>query len=175
MGRLAHTPGHGKSRLAKRLFGAMGAVAMLLFVPGIASAADPVIAGAGDISCGTTDASYNGGLGTATACREKYTSDLLVAGGYAAVFTLGDNINDSGSLSNFQQAYDPTWGRVKAITHPNIGNHEGTTASGYCTYFGAAAHCNANGTQCGRRLLFVGHRSVARRRHQLELHSGRRV
>ena len=148
--RIAQTPRHGKRRLRKRLLGFMGAVAvMLLFVPGIASAADPVIAGAGDISCGTSNSSYNGGLGNATACRQKYTSDLLVAGGYAAVFTLGDNINDSGSLSNFQQAYDPTWGRVKAITHPNLGNHEGTSASGYCTYFGAAAHCNSNGTQAG--------------------------
>jgi acid phosphatase type 7 len=37
--------------------------------------------------------------------------------------------------------YDPTWGRVKAITRPIPGNHEYGTAgaAGYFAYFGAAA------------------------------------
>jgi len=102
---------------------------------------DPVIAAAGDIACDPGDPSYNNGLGTAAACRMKYTSDLLVNMNPAAVFTLGDNEQSDGALWKFQQSYHPTWGRVKSIIHPAVGNHEyGTSgASGYFSYFGAAA------------------------------------
>ena len=101
----------------------------------------PVIAVAGDIACADTDAAYNGGAGTATACQQRATSNLLIGAGYAAVLALGDNQYNSGSLTQFNAVYDPTWGRVKSITHPAVGNHEyGTSnASGYFTYFGAAA------------------------------------
>jgi lysophospholipase L1-like esterase len=102
---------------------------------------NPVIAAAGDIACDPADPSYNGGLGTATACRMKYTSDLLVNLNPAAVFTLGDNEQSDGALWKFQQSFDPTWGRVKSIIHPAVGNHEYGTpgASGYFSYFGTAA------------------------------------
>ena len=47
-----------------------------------------------------------------------------------------------------QHAYDPAWGRFKAVTHPVPGNHEyetsggtgcSTNAAGYLGYFGEAA------------------------------------
>jgi acid phosphatase type 7 len=59
----------------------------------------------------------------------------------ATVYTLGDNAYESGTLSEFQAYYDPTWGTFKARTHPSVGNHEYNTAgaSGYFDYFGAAA------------------------------------
>ncbi|MDT5052152.1 MAG: hypothetical protein QOF66_518, partial [Mycobacterium sp.] len=77
--------------------------------------------------------------------------DLLVNGGFAAVIALGDNQYYCGGYSAFQQAYDLSWGRVKSITHPAVGNHEyltsggtgcnsgNTGAAGYFKYFGAAA------------------------------------
>ncbi len=119
----------------------------------LASAAtkDPVIAAAGDISCDPTDPNFNGGTGTATACREKDVSNFLVNGHFAAVLSLGDNQYDCGSLAAYQDVYDPTWGRVKSITHPVPGNHEYLTSggtgcdssnlngAGYFNYFGAAA------------------------------------
>src|SRR5207247_2536993 len=46
---------------------------------------DPVIAAAGDIACDPADGNYNAGNGTANACRQKYTSDLLVNAGLAGV------------------------------------------------------------------------------------------
>jgi hypothetical protein len=60
---------------------------------------------------------------------------------------LGDNQYNSGSLTQFNAVYNPTWGRVKSITRPTIGNHEyGTSnASGYFTYFGSAAGDPAKG------------------------------
>jgi calcineurin-like phosphoesterase family protein len=113
----------------------------------VATAADPVIAAAGDIGCGTTDPSYNGGLGTPAACRMKYTSDLLVNGGYTGVLALGDTMQADPTASGYATVYDPTWGRVKAITHPVPGNHEYALpgASGYFGYFGSAAGDPAKG------------------------------
>ena len=99
---------------------------------------DPVVVAAGDIACSPADANYNGGAGTADACHQKATSDLVLSLNPAAVITLGDEQYNSGKLTDFLTSYDPTWGRFKDITHPSLGNHEfGTTgASGYFNYFG---------------------------------------
>ncbi len=109
--------------------------------------ADPVVAAAGDIACdrtGTTD------------CRQMATSDLLLDGTYDAVLSLGDHQYECGSSSEFAVGYDPSWGRVKPITRPTVGNHEyftdrgvdcdpTGTASGYFDYFGAAAGTQGEG------------------------------
>jgi hypothetical protein len=98
---------------------------------------DPVIAAAGDIACDPGSSSYNAGLGTTGGCRQKYTSNLLVNSGLTGVLTLGDNQYEDGQLSKYLQSYAPTWGRVKAITHPVAGNHEYSSsgAQGYFDYF----------------------------------------
>jgi hypothetical protein len=111
---------------------------------------DPLVAAAGDIACDPSFTFYNNGLGTASRCRQKYTSDLVVNAGLSAVLPLGDIQYECGGYSAFTRAYDPTWGRVKAITHPALGNHEYHTAGGsdcdtsgdaggYFRYFGASA------------------------------------
>ena len=64
------------------------------------------------------------------ACRQKFTSDLLVNAGLSAVLDLGDNQYFCGGLPAFLQSYDLSWGRVKSITHPSVGNHEYLTAGG---------------------------------------------
>jgi hypothetical protein len=53
------------------------------------------------------------------------------------VFTAGDEAYDNGTASEFQNCYDPTWGRFKDRTKPVPGNHEYHTsgASGYFQYF----------------------------------------
>jgi hypothetical protein len=105
-----------------------------LALPAQSALADPVIAAAGDIACQSS-------IATPLACHQKYTSDLLVNQGFSAVLPLGDTQYESGTLSQFQTYYDPTWGRVKSITLPAVGNHEYKTsgAAGYFDYFGAAA------------------------------------
>jgi hypothetical protein len=112
---------------------AIAAVLIVLALTPAEAAADPVIAAAGDISCGSA--------ATKNSCHQQATSDLLVGGGFTAVLTLGDNQYEKGALDAFQRYYDPTWGRVRQITHPAIGNHEYGTkaAAGYFSYFGAAA------------------------------------
>ena len=109
------------------------ASAVVALSAGEAAAQDPVIAAAGDIACNPTDPDYNGGNGTADRCRQRATSDLLVGGGLAAVLPIGD-ILDTASLSNIMTAYHPTWGRVKSITRPVLGNHE-SSGRGYFDYF----------------------------------------
>jgi len=117
------------------------------------AAGDPVIAAVGDMACDPSDVNYNGGLGVGKKCRQRATSDLAAAGGYAAVLALGDEQYECGGYQAFLQAYDPTWGRLRGITRPTPGNHEylrsnnsdGTdcgglaTARGYFDYFGSAA------------------------------------
>jgi hypothetical protein len=110
-----------------------------------------VIAAAGDIACDPSSGDFNGGSGTSSTCRQKYTSNLLINTGLAGVLDLGDNQYYCGSLSAYQQSYDASWGRVKSITHPAPGNHEYLTsggtgcdssnaeAAGYFNYFGGAA------------------------------------
>src|SRR3712207_3795917 len=59
----------------------------------------------------------------------------------ATVLTLGDNAYPDGSAENFEECYDPTWGRFKDRTKPIAGNHDYDTegAEGYFEYFGKAA------------------------------------
>ena len=100
-----------------------------------------VVAAAGDVACDPDDANYRSGTGTSTACRQLYTSNLLVNGDFDAVLALGDLQYNSGSITDFDEVYDPTWGRVKSIKYPVVGNHEygQSNASGYFQYFGSRA------------------------------------
>ena len=88
---------------------------------------DPVLVGAGDIaSCSSTG--------------DEATANLL-DGISGTVFTAGDNVYDNGTTTEFNNCYNPTWGRHKARTRPSAGNHDYNTAgaTGYYGYFGAAA------------------------------------
>ena len=91
------------------------------------AATDAVLLAAGDIaSCVST-----GDEATA----------LLLDANPGTVATLGDNVYESGTPTEFAECYEPTWGRAKDRTRPSVGNHEYKTpgASGYFNYFGAAA------------------------------------
>ena len=94
---------------------------------------DPVIAAAGDIACAP------GASVTPSTCHHAATSDLLT--GATAVLMLGDAQYPDGTLAQFQESFDPTWGRFKSVMYPSVGNHEYHTpgAAGYFDYFGAAA------------------------------------
>lgn len=92
-----------------------------------------VFVGAGDIaSCASTG--------------DEATANLLdgIAG---TVFTLGDNAYETGSAAEFNNCYNPSWGRHRARTKPAPGNHDYGTAgaAGYFGYFGSAAGDPAKG------------------------------
>ena len=101
---------------------------------------DPVIAAAGDIACAP------GASVTPSTCHHAATSDLLT--GATAVLTLGDSQYPDGTLAEFQESFEPTWGRFKSVMYPSVGNHEYHTpgAAGYFDYFGAAAGPRDKGT-----------------------------
>lgn len=90
--------------------------------------------GAGDIS----DCNNN---------NDEATAKLLDANLNGTVFLLGDNAYETGSTANYNDCYDPTWGRHKTRTKPAPGNHEYQTlnAAGYFGYFGSAAGDPAKG------------------------------
>jgi len=105
------------------------------------------VAAAGDVACDPDDPAFNGGQGTPRACRMLATSDLLTRPPLDAVLALGDLQYSDGAYSRFIRSYDLSWGRVKGITHPVVGNHEYLTpgATGYFQYFGTGAGPAARG------------------------------
>jgi hypothetical protein len=119
---------------------------VLLFLA-LPSAGQITVVAAGDIACDPADVGYNGGAGTATRCHMLATSDVALSVFPDAVLLLGDNQYENGALAKYQASFDPTWGRLKAVTRPIPGNHEYATAGGqgYYDYFGMAAGDPARG------------------------------
>jgi hypothetical protein len=83
------------------------------------------------------------GAGDIAGCSSEgdEATAALLDGIDGTVFTVGDNVYESGTDAEFEECYQPSWGRHKARTYPSPGNHEYYTAnaSGYFHYFGAAA------------------------------------
>ncbi len=94
------------------------------------SGGDVVLMTAGDIACDPTSSSFNGGNGTSSSCRQKATSDLIVAANPNAVLPLGDLQYENAKLSDFNASYDLAWGRFYDKTFPVVGNHEYQTSGG---------------------------------------------
>jgi hypothetical protein len=71
---------------------------------------------------------------------DEQTADLL-DGLDGTILVAGDLAYDDGTLEEFEECYDPTWGRHKARTFPAPGNHEYNSddAEGYFDYFGSVA------------------------------------
>jgi len=90
-------------------------------------ASDPILIGAGDIAHCNNEG-------------DEITANMLdsIPG---TVFTTGDNAYPDGSVEEFANCYDPSWGRHKDRTYPSPGNHDYHTsdAAGYFGYFGSRA------------------------------------
>jgi hypothetical protein len=128
-------------------------ISIIFLIPqaSLNAVSDPVIAAAGDIACDPSSSSFRDGIGGSTYCHQKFTADLLVNAHLAAVLALGDTQYYCGGYDAYMSAYNLSWGRLKSITHPAVGNHEyltyggtgctpeNTGAAGYFKYFGGAA------------------------------------
>ena len=89
------------------------------------------IVAAGDIACPP-------GLAvTSTQCQQAATAALAARMKPNLVLTLGDHQYNENSLAQYQGSYAKSWGKLRPITRPAIGNHEYYTAGakGYYTYF----------------------------------------
>lgn len=82
-----------------------------------------------------------GDLSAPTEALQESMVKLVESRSPTAVLLLGDNQYPKGELALYQSRFEPTWGRLKAITHPVPGNHDYATpgAAGYFEYFGARA------------------------------------
>jgi acid phosphatase type 7 len=99
----------------------------------VRAAGDPVLVGAGDIAkCG-----HQGDEATAK----------LLDNRRGTVITLGDNVYENGTATEFTNCYGPSWGRHKDRTRPAAGDHEYNTAgaTGYFNYFGVRAGTSSKG------------------------------
>ena len=101
-----------------------------------------VVRAAADIACDPADPNYNGGNGTSSQCRQKFTAQLLAGADH--VLAIGDAQYNCGGLSAFNTSYDPTWGVYKGITSPILSDEDYDTsgtgcgaagADGYFSYF----------------------------------------
>ena len=81
-----------------------------------------------------------GDIAKCSADGDEATAELL-EGIDGTVLALGDEAYPRGSTANFEECYEPSWGRFKGRTKPVPGNHEYYTqgARGYFEYFGQAA------------------------------------
>ena len=89
------------------------------------------------------------GAGNIARCdrnNDEKTASLLDAIP-GTVFTTGDNIWADGSLADYQNCYNASWGRHKSRTRPAAGDLDYQTigAAGYYQYFGAAAGDSGKG------------------------------
>jgi hypothetical protein len=120
-----------------------GRLCLILVIVGVAclpmsirsqgAVADPVFVGAGDIA-------------TCSGNNDEKTA-LLLDDIPGTIFTAGDNVYPDGSVADFDNCFDPSWGRHKARIKPGVGNHEYhlAGAAGYFEYYGAAAGDPAKG------------------------------
>ena len=105
----------------------------------------PTIVAAGDIACDPTSPNFRNGDGTPKSCKQRAVSSLALALHPTAALTLGDSVYECGHRQGLVESFDPSWGRLKQVIHPAIGNHEYGNAcqendpSPYFDYFGAAA------------------------------------
>jgi PKD repeat protein len=88
------------------------------------------LAGAGDIAVSGSPTGFN-----------EATAELLDAivadDPNSTVFTAGDNAYLDGTMADFMEKYDPTWGRHRPRTFPSPGNHDYIVAGAadYLDYF----------------------------------------
>ena len=83
------------------------------------------------------------GAGSIARCdmsMDEATARLL-DGIPGTVFTTGDNTYASGTISDFNRCFDPSWGRHRERIRPAAGDREYSVlgTAGYFKYFGAAA------------------------------------
>lgn len=123
----------------------LACAALLLTLFGCASPPAPhgysgrpvTVFAAGDIA----DCRYRPPESSGAAATAWLVEAGLAAAPGARVLTLGDHTYPVGALAEFNDCYQPTWGRFRERTLPAPGNHEYNTpgAVGYYAYFGAKA------------------------------------
>ncbi len=97
----------------------------------VSTAATLRVVAVGDIAC------EPGEVATANTCRQADTAALARSLRPDLVLTLGDHQYNANTLDGYKGSYDKSWGSLRSLTRPTIGNHEYVTpgAAGYFSYF----------------------------------------
>lgn len=110
---------------------------------GPAAVVVPVMVAVGDIACrpGLRRRGVPGQPRLGLGCHQGTIAALAGRLRPTAIAVLGDAQYDRGTGAEFAGSFARTWGGLRARLHPAVGNHEYLTAraSGYFSYFGAAA------------------------------------
>jgi acid phosphatase type 7 len=89
------------------------------------------------------------GAGDIADCTRPAVSDTasLLDSNWGTVFTLGDNVYDTGTMAAYTSCYGPNWGRQLQRTRPSPGNHDydGVSLAAYLAYFGSTGAAGATG------------------------------
>ena len=124
-------------------------VALLLWWwwPSAAAPHPMQVAAAGDMACSSADPRYHDGKGIDGWCQQAAVSDLATNRSLDAVFGLGDYQYEEARADDYRHVYGPTWGRLRSITRPALGNQEYKVhnANTFTSYFGANAPDPAKG------------------------------
>ena len=117
-------------------------VAMVVLMRACAPAPTTVRAVAvGGMVCDPRDPQFAGGDGTVDGCRHQVVSDAAVALSPDALLGLGDYLFEVPDADAYATHYDGSWGRLRDVTIPALGNQElkVNEANTYRAYFGARA------------------------------------
>jgi len=90
------------------------------------------------------------GAGDIAGCKNiegAQATAKLIEGIPGTVFAAGDLVYENGTVAEFRNCYDPTWGQFRDRTKPALGNHEygSPGAAPYFAYWGAAAGAAGQG------------------------------
>jgi Calcineurin-like phosphoesterase len=78
----------------------------------------------GDMACAPVDPAFNDGAGAGGECQAQAVSDVAVARQPDLVLGLGDYQYEVASEADWAAAYAPSWGRLREVTRPALGNQE---------------------------------------------------
>jgi hypothetical protein len=95
------------------------------------------IVAAGDMGCDPADPAVGSGLN----CKAQEVSDIAVGLQPYAFIGLGDYQYEIPTTQGYSEVYAPSWGRLRDITFPAVGNQEYKVneANTFRTYFGERA------------------------------------
>ena len=92
----------------------------------------------GDMACDPSDPSFGSGVGANDECQQQAVSDRAVAMHPDALLGLGDYQYEIPTSDAYDMVYGPSWGRLRDVTIPAIGNQEYKVhdANTFYDYFG---------------------------------------
>lgn len=140
-------------RIAWTVLGIILAIIVLLLVRCDPEPEEVKVVAAGDMVCAPEDPGIGDG------CRYQEVSDLAVAQQPDVMFGLGDYVYEVPKADSYRDDYGPSWGRLRDITIPVVGNQEFKVnkANTFHEYFGDRAGGTDNywRTRTGKWDVFV--------------------